>query len=439
MLLWLFSHGSCFFVFTQIIFKLNIILNNKTMKKINLFAMSLLALLMVCFTACENKNFVEVDYSDDLVGTWTILEEGQAEAMVINPDGTFEVTGVMNGGNGSLYESKGTIKVVNNKVSLVFEGDDDVIEGRLELVAGKSMSIVINEEYDVRLTYDYCENDLSDEIVGMWVCNDGPTSAKGDMMIQVFNEDGSSVMTGHADELLVNDKSTTYKVVGDLVFLTMNKENVKYESFKMTYSPNGTAYGDIMTLTLAVNNANIAPTTTWLRVKESLNFTGQKYDYISSYVSNAKGKDEDITIMGHTFNMANIESGDLDAMFRSILSCLEVNANSIKYTVNYNGQDIVSNDPITVDGNKVTIDMGVEFPGLRKVDMYMFQDADDSQLHIYIPTSSFVNYFANLLIPTLAGEDKLDTADTAAVEKVFTDMEARVESINVSLVYKARN
>ena len=207
------------------------------MKKINLFAMSLLALLMACFTACENKNFVEVDYSDDIVGTWTVLEDGGlAEAMVINPDGSFEVTGVMQGGY--LYESKGTIKVVNNKVSLVFEGDKDVIEGRLELVSGKSMSIVINEEYDIRLTYDYCENDLSDEIVGMWVCNDGPTSAKGDMMIQVFNEDGSSVMTGHADELLVNDKSTTYKVVGDLVFLTMNKENVKYESFKMTYSPN---------------------------------------------------------------------------------------------------------------------------------------------------------------------------------------------------------
>ena len=137
--------------------------------------------------------------------------------------------------------------------------------------------------------------------------------------------------------------------------------------------------------------------------------------------------------------MANIEAGSLDAMFRSILSYLEVNANSIKYTENFEGQDIVLNDPITVDGNKVTVDMGAEFPGLRKVEMYMFQSANDSQLHIYMPTSSAVNYFANLQIPTLVSEGKLDTADTAAVEKVFTDMAARIESINVSLVYKARN
>ena len=409
------------------------------MKNFKLMAIALVA--MLGFTACEkdcDHEFIEYDNTKNLVGTWTYLEEGQAEAMVIKEDGSFTITGVMNGGIGALYEEKGTIKVVNNKVTLAYNSGD-VFEGRLELVVGKSLSIVLNEEYDIRLTYDYCANDLADEIVGMWVCNDGPTSAKGDMMIQVFNADGSSVMTGHADELLVNDKSTSYKVVGDLVFLTMNKESVKYETFKMTYSPNGTAYGDIMTLTLAINNANIAPTTTWVRVKQDLNLNGKTYDYISAYVSNAKGKDEDFTILGHTFNMAKMNAGSLDVMFRSILSCLEVNANSIKYTENFEGQDIVLNDPITVDGNKVTVDMGAEFPGLRKVKMYMFQSANDSQLHIYMPTSSAVNYFANLQIPTLVGEGKLDTADAAAVEKVFTDMAARIESINVSLVYKARN
>ena len=401
--------------------------------------MSLLALLMACFTACENKNFVEVDYSDDIVGTWTVLEDGGlAEAMVINPDGSFEVTGVMQGGY--LYESKGTIKVVNNKVSLVFEGDKDVIEGRLELVSGKSMSIVINEEYDIRLTYDYCENDLSDEIVGMWVCNDGPTSAKGDMMIQVFNEDGSSVMTGHADELLVNDKSTTYKVVGDLVFLTMNKENVKYESFKMTYSPNGTAYGDIMTLTLAVNNANIAPTTTWLRVKESLNLTGKIYDYSAAYVSNAKGKDEDFTITTGTFNIANINAGDFDVMFRSVLYCLEFpNATTLKQHFYIDGADSGYEIPITVEGNKVTLNMSTGNSAYRNVEMYMFQSANDSQLHIYMPTSSFINYFGNLELVTMLTEGKIDLSDATAIEAVYTNMEARVESINLSLVFKVRN
>ena len=35
-------------------------------------------------------------------------------------------------------------------------------------------------------------------------------------------------------------------------------------------------------------------------------------------------------------------------------------------------------------------------------------------------------------------EGKINQTDAAAVEKVFTDMEARVESINVSFVLKAR-
>jgi hypothetical protein len=35
-------------------------------------------------------------------------------------------------------------------------------------------------------------------------------------------------------------------------------------------------------------------------------------------------------------------------------------------------------------------------------------------------------------------EGKLDPADTAAIEKVYTHMEERVESINVSFVLKAR-
>ena len=116
----------------------------------------LLALAVVgaaLFTACNKDQdcgheFIEYDYSKNLVGTWTYLEEGQAEAMVIKEDGSFTITGVMNGGDGALYEEKGTIKVVNNKVTLAYNSGD-VFEGRLELVAGKSLSIVLNEEYDI--------------------------------------------------------------------------------------------------------------------------------------------------------------------------------------------------------------------------------------------------------------------------------------------------
>ena len=67
----------------------------------------------------------------------------------------------------------------------------------------------------------------------------------------------------------------------------------------------------------------------------------------------------------------------------------------------------------------------------------MFQDADDSQLHMYMHTDAFINYFANLEVVTLLAEGKLDPTDAAAVAKVYADMEARVESINVSFVLKA--
>ena len=66
------------------------------MKIFKLMAIALVA--MLGFSACEkdcNHDFIEHDFTQDIVGTWTILEEGQAEAMVINPDGSFEVTGVM--------------------------------------------------------------------------------------------------------------------------------------------------------------------------------------------------------------------------------------------------------------------------------------------------------------------------------------------------------
>ena len=418
------------------------------MKIFKFLAIALVA--MLGFSACEkdcNHDFIEHDFTQDIVGTWTILEEGQAEAMVINPDGSFEVTGVMKGG--SLYESKGTIKVVNNKVSLVFEGDDEVTEGRLELVTGKSLSIVINDEYDVRLTYNYCKNDISDEIVGMWVCHNGLPGAENDMAIISYSEDGKMTMTAQASDFIARDfvkQESEYKVIGDLVFKILPVEDVPEGITpcivsRMIYTPNGTTLGDILTENQYVYSANglVELTSSWLRVKESLNLTGKVYDYSASYVTNAKGIDEDFNITGCTFNMANIKAGDFDMMFRSVLFCVEFpNATTMKQYFRPNGIDGGFETPITVEGNKVTLDMSAGNPAFRKVDMYMYQDADDSQLHIYMPTSSFINYFANLEITTMLIEGKIDTTDTAAVEKVFADMDARIESINVSFVFKAR-
>jgi hypothetical protein len=276
----------------------------------------------------------------------------------------------------------------------------------------------------------------------MWVCHEGLPDVENDMAIVTYSENGKMTMTTQASAFipadLVNTESS-YVVVGDLLFMNIEEDGIEKLVARLDYTQNGTTMGDIFTQTLhaPTENGVVKVSSSFLRVKQHLNLTGT-YDYSSAYVSNVKGKDEDFTILGNTFNISKIKSYDLDMMFRSILSCIELNENTIKFTFNNNGRESVYNDPITVDGNKVTVDMSTENPACRKVEMYMFQDADDSQLHIYMPTKSFINYFANLQIPTLKAEGKLDTNDAAAVEKVFADMEARIESINVSLVFKAR-
>ena len=415
------------------------------MKNLKLLVVAFVA--MLGFAACNKDcghEFIEYDYNEALVGTWTyIADNGQAEAMVINPDGSFEVTGVMKGGH--LYEEKGTVKVVNNKVSLVFEGDTEVIEGRLELVSGKSLSIVLNEEYDIRLDYDYCKEDLSEEIVGMWVCTNSFANTENDMLIQTFNEDGTAIMTGYISDLedfVTNAGGSTYKVIGNLFINILPADAVAggvppYMAMRLDYTPNGLAYGDIMTFTHYLVDG-IKNTDTFLRVKQNLNLTGNTYDYKSAYVTNVKGKDEDFTIFGNTFNIAKIKPYDFDKLFSADLFCLELNATAIKQNFSPDGENGGIETPITVDGNKVTLDFSAENPACRKVNMYIFQDKDDTQLHIYMPTKSFANYFANLEIFTMLLEGKIDPTDATAVEKVFADMEERVESINVSLVLKAR-
>ena len=409
----------------------------------------MIAAVATLFTACNKDcghEFIEYDHSEALVGTWTyVAEDGLAEAMVINPDGSFAVTGIMKGG--ALYEEKGTIKVVNNKVTLAYN-TGDVFEGRLELVAGKSLSIVLNEEYDIRLTYDYCANDLSDEVLGMWVCNDASTDAQ-DMMIQTFYEDGKCTLTGYLpledDSEQVKNEATDYKVIGDLLFITIPADKIGgekpiYVVDKLIYTPNGTAYGDMLSLKtyIEIDGKFVESGWTYLRVKQYLNLDNKVYDYMSAYVTNAKGTDEDFTIGESTFNMSNIKGGDFDMMFRSVLSCFEFSANSFTYKFRSNNMDVEFATPITVDGNKVTLNMGAVNPACRTVDMYMFQDADDSQLHIYMATNAFVNYFANVEVMDLIAKGKIDQNDSAAIAKVFADMEARIESINVSFVLKAR-
>ena len=407
------------------------------MKIFKFLAVALVA--MLGFTACDkdcDHDFIEHDHSADLVGTWTCIQDGFAEALVIKADGTAVSYGVE---DGKYWENvKGTVTVKENNITMIFE-DDDNWTGHFDVIPGMAFSLF--EENGERYIYQYCANDLSDEIVGMWVCTYVPWM-EADMAINVYQADGKAFFTGFvgdADFDYASNVETTYKVIGDLMFQSnpMSYEGApKYLAFRMNYSPNGSEYGDVLTNTniMAFGDETIETTASMIRIRQSLDLTGKVYDYKSAYVTNAKGKDEDFSIMGNIFNIANINAGDFDIILGSTLFCVELNANSIKHKYILNGQDKVFDAPITVDGNKVTLDMSAVNPALRKVEMYMYQDADDSQLHMYMHTDAFINYFANLEVVTLIAEGKINQTDEAAIAKVFADMEARVESINVSFV-----
>ena len=415
------------------------------MKIFRFLAIALVA--MLGFTACEKHEcaecgheFIEYDYNEALVGTWTYVEGELAEAMVINPDGSFEVTGIMKGG--SLYEEKGTIKVVNNKVYLVFEGDKDVIEGRLELVAGKSFAIVLNEEYDIRLTYDYCENDLSDEVIGMWVCT-YVSWMDADMAINVYQADGKALFTGFVGNEqydYAKDVETTYKVIGDLMFQLnpMSYEGApEYLAFRMDYSPNGSEYGDVLTNTnlMAFGDETIETTASMIRIKQSLDLAGQKYDYTKTYVTNVSGEDKDIPFLNTSFNFAKMDGSIIDKFLKSTLFAVEFpNENTINYSFLLEGQNMPMSAPIEVDGNKMTIKMSENDPIFHDVVVYTYQDKNNSQMHMYMPTSSFEKFFANTSVSVMLGYGQIDKNDADAIAGVYQSVADAVHSINLSLV-----
>ena len=388
---------------------------------------------MFGFIACDKHECNDYDHSKDLVGTWTCLTADYAEALVIKADGSAVSTGVE---AGEYWENvAGNIVVENGKVTMTFE-DGDNFEGHFDIVPGVAFSI-FNEEGE-HMTYYYCKEDLSDEIVGMWVCNE----SENGMLIRTFTEDGEVKFTGFSPEegMYFLNSDDNYKVFGDVLFITSKINGVSTcIGSKISYPNDGTSLGDILVNYVYLPSGDsVMETTSWLRIKQSLNFTGNTYNYSSAYVSNANGKDEDFSIMGYPFNIAKIKSSDFDMILGANLFCVQLNAYSIKHYYSPNGQDEEFDAPISVEGNKVTLDMSAVNPALRKVEMHMFQDADDTQLHMYMHTDAFINYFANLEVVTLIAEGKINQADETAIAKVFADMEARIESINVSFVFKAR-
>ena len=408
------------------------------MKFFKFLAVALVAMLgfSSCSEDCEH-DFIEVDHSKDIVGTWTCLEEGFAQAFVFNADGTATTTGVENGEYWEDVQVNWTVK--NNKLILSYK--DNVTETLLELIPGKLLSI----KGDKRRDYQYCANDLSDELVGMWVCNDGLSGEEKDMGVITYSEEGKAIFTGdfvtENNYNFVNIEST-YKVVGNILFQKISFPATpgvySYLTYKLTYAPNGTSLGDIMTQTAYLSNAEGVheSTSTWLRIKQDLDLSGKKYDHIKTYVSNVKGQDKDINFMGYTFNFAKMNGSGLDKMLKSLLFAVEFpNENTLSYSYQMNGKKEVFDAPIVVEGNKMTIKMSAKVPTLKDVVFYTFQDADCSQMHFYMHKTAFVNFYTNMQAMLLAGtNDQFDITNAEAVNAIYESINSAVETINVSLV-----
>ena len=411
------------------------------MKIFKLMAIALVA--MLGFSSCSedcDHNFIDVDHSADLVGTWTCLQDGYAEALVIKADGSAVSTGY----DGTEYWENvaGNIIVKNGIATMTFE-DGDNFEGHIDVIAGMAFSIYTDE--GIRITYDYCTNDLSDEIVGMWVCNDYSTGVENDMVIQTFKEDGTVTKTGWSaasNEFIVNE-TITYKVVGDLVFHQRPSNMVAegaaaHFASKLTYMPNANQLGDMLTNTSikVINGEAVELSASMLRINQSLDLAGKKYDYIKTFVSNVKGEDKDINFMGYTINFAKMDGSELDKLLKAILFNVEFpDANTLKYSYNYNNVKATLDASIVVEGNKMTIKMSKEVSTLKDVVLYAFQDADCSQLHFYMNKTAFVNFHTNMQAKLMASMDEqFDINNADAVNAIYNEINNTVQSINVSLV-----
>ena len=414
------------------------------MKNFKILLMALVAMcgLNSCSDDCDH-DFIEHDHSADLVGTWTCLQEGLAEAFVIKADGSVVSTGVL---DGEYWDGiKGSIKTVNNKMTFTFEGGDNY-ETRFDIIPGVAFSI-FNEEGE-RLTYNYCENDLADEVVGMWVCNDGPQNIENDMIIRTYGKDGKVATTGiytedgNADP--IKNSESNYKVVGDLVFKEFPKDisditGITHSAERLIYTPYATELGDMMTLFfyLPVGDGFMESYSSYLRIKQNLDLAGKAYDYSATYISNAKGADKDIAFLDTKFNFAHMDGSIIDKFLKSVLYNVQFpDAKTFQYNCLLEGQNVSLQLPIEVEGNKITIKMSSRHEAYRDVVVYAFQDVDACQFHMYMPTASFENFFSNLSLSILSASGQVDINNPVHVDAVYKEVADAIESINVSIVMK---
>ena len=395
----------------------------------------------VMLMTCEGSKDTRVYYyyvaqplPKALVGTWTCLEGGFAEALTIHEDGSLVSTRLEGGRYWEDMEGEFMTEVDNSYgISL----NDDYVFGKFEVVSGEILAL-IDPVTNTRRTYRYCKEDLSDEVVGMWVCTqtDLPET---NMTIQTYQEDGKSIFTGfspNSDSFMTNMEST-YDVVGDLMF---QKTGDMYFVTRLTYVADGTSMGDILntTATILVNDAYVTSSYSFLRIRQDLSLADKAYDYSATYITNAKGRDKDITFLDTKFNFAKMDGSIIDKFLKSVLYNVHFSdENTLVYNCLLEGRNVSLPLPVEVDGNKVTIKVSSRNAAYRDVVVYAFQDADCSQFHMYMPTSSFENFFSNMSLSILSASGQVDIDNQVHVDAVYQEVADAIESINVSIVMKA--
>ena len=404
--------------------------------------MMIVLIVLFAFTSCEKFTCNDSHPMAELAGTWTCFQNGYAEALVIKTDGSVISTGY----DGVDYweNVKGNIAINEGKITMTFE-DNDNTEGHFDFIPGIAFSI--SSDKGERIIYNYCKEDLSDKIIGMWVCTYGPNMVTDDMSIQTYTNNGkfistTSTLSPEGDTIL--NKEERYVVIGDLLIFKFSEEILgpKYIVNRLFYAPNGTLLGDIMTqkMCLETELGLVETSTSWLRVNQSLDLANKKYDHIKTFISNVKGLDKDIDITGTTFNFAKMTGEKLNKMLKTLLFAVDFpNANTIRYNYFYNGKNNSLEAPIVVDGNKMTVQMSKKNALFKDIDLYTYQDADASQMHMYLPTYAFINFFGNMQAYLMAQNGLLDLTDATAVNSIFDSIDNAVDTINLSLVMEKAN
>ena len=410
------------------------------MKKIFIFCMIALV-AMVGLNSCSddcNHDFIEHDYTQDLVGTWSIIGPDRAEALVIKADGTMEFTCV---DQGEYYEGTARYEVVNNRMKLMWD-DGTTDEGRLDVVRGSSFLITVDEETGAGFYYTYCPEDLSDKMVGSWMYQTDMTSE-----IHSYYADGTADCRAYyyMDEPYESLITGTYKVIGDILFETMvygeGEDAVLSFASRISYKPDGSPFGDVMTSnSLSMEGDELKKyNEEVVRVKPSLDLAGKQYDYKATQVTNVNGEDKEVSFMGYTMNFAQMDGSELDKLLRTLLFHIEFpDAETLRYTYQQSNEKETLDAPIEVVDNKLTIKMSAKVPTLKDVVFYAFQYAEGNQMHLCMDKAAFVNFHTNMQAMLMeATDEQFDITDAEAVNAIYNHIDQAVETIKVSFVMES--